>query len=81
MMSVVTVQYLRLACYFNLAAIEKVVLKNILGPNVNEAQQSGENCIMSKYYLGDQIRWGEVVGHVAHVGAEGDYIPEFCGET
>ena len=36
---------------------------------------------MSKYYLSDQIRWDEVVVHMAHIGGEGDYIPEFGGET
>jgi hypothetical protein len=36
MISIVTVQYLTLVCYFYLAVIEKVLLKNALGPDVNE---------------------------------------------
>lgn len=35
---------------------------------------------MTKYYLGDQFRWGEVVVHVAHGRGEGDYKLEFGGE-
>jgi hypothetical protein len=46
MISIVTLQYLILVCCFHLAVIERergVLLKNVLGPNMNEVTAEWRN--------------------------------------